>query len=230
MSSLKTRIMTVEDEEALSRVIRDLLSGADYDVVRFAEANSAIEWLKTGKADLILTDIGLPGISGMQFCKLLRENPATAGIPLIMLTAAGDERHKVEALKTGADDYVVKPFSAKELLARIESLLRRYRYRGEADRTLSTDSLTVNLDAGTVVFKNKKIELNLKEYALLVMFLRRKGRILPYSFIADEAWGDDSIATHDTIKVTMHRLRAKLGTLGSRIESVPGQGYRWRAT
>ncbi|MBI4803029.1 MAG: response regulator transcription factor [Elusimicrobia bacterium] len=230
MSLLKTRILTVEDDESLAKLILELMVAADYDGVHFSDANAAIEWLKTHKVDLILSDIGLPGLSGMQFCKLLKENVSTSSVPIIMLTAAGDEKHKVEALKTGADDYVVKPFSAAELLARIESLLRRYRYHGQMDRVLGEEPLTVNLDTGIVEVKKKKLDLNLKEYALLVMFLKRKGRILTYSFIADDVWGDDSIATKDTIKVTMHRLRAKLGELGSCIEAVPGQGYRWQET
>jgi DNA-binding response OmpR family regulator len=228
MGLLKTRILTVEDDQTLANLILEVLVEGNYDPVHFSEANAALEWLKSHKADLILSDIGLPGLSGIQFCKLLRENPVTASIPVIMLTALGDEKRKIEALKTGADDYVVKPFSTGELLARIESLLRRCRHDGQVDKVLGEESLTVNLDTGVVELKKKKLELNLKEYALLVMFLKRKGRILTYSFIADDVWGDDSIATRDTIKVTMHRLRSKLGTLGACIQAVPGQGYRWQ--
>jgi len=228
MVLLKTRILTVEDDENLAKLILELMVAGNYDPVHCSDANAALEWLKNHKADLILSDLGLPGLSGMQFCRLLKENPATSSIPIIMLTAAGDEKHKVEALKTGADDYVVKPFSAGELLARIESLLRRCRHNGQVDKVLGEEPLTVNLDTGIVELKTKKLDLNLKEYALLVMFLRRKGRILTYSFIADAVWGDDAIATRDTIKVTMHRLRTKLGALGSCIEAVPGQGYRWQ--
>ncbi|OGS49480.1 MAG: hypothetical protein A3J79_13350 [Elusimicrobia bacterium RIFOXYB2_FULL_62_6] len=227
MGLLKTRILTVEDEQHVANLIMELLVEAEYDPVHFSDANAALEWLKNHKADMILADIGLPGLSGMQFCKLLKEDPATAGVPVIMLTAIGDEKKKIEALKAGADDYVVKPFSTGELLARIESLLRRYRYGGQVDKVLAAGPLTINLDTGTVELKKKKLDLHQKEYALLVSFLKRKGRILTYSFIAEDVWGDDAIATRDTIKVTVHRLRSKLGLVGDCIESVPGQGYRW---
>ncbi len=228
MGLLKTRILTVEDDQPLANLILEVLVGGEYDPVHFSDANAALEWLKSHKADLILSDIGLPGLSGIQFCRLLRENPATASIPIIMLTAQGEEKRKIEALKTGADDYVVKPFSTGELLARIGSLLRRCNHDGQVDKVLGEEALTVNLDTGVVELKKKKVDLNLKEYALLVMFLKRKGRILTYAFIADDVWGDDSMATRDTIKVTMHRLRTKLGPLGACIEAVPGQGYRWK--
>jgi DNA-binding response OmpR family regulator len=228
MGLLKTRILTVEDEQHVANLIMELLVEAEYDPVHFSDANAALEWLKNHKADLILVDIGLPGLSGMQFCRLLRENPATAGVPVIMLTAIGDEKKKIEALKTGADDYVVKPFSPGELLARIEALLRRCLHDGQVDKVLTEQELTVDLDTGVAELKGKKLDLHPKEYALLVMFLKKKGRILSYSFIADDVWGDDSIATRDTIKVTIHRLRTKLGHLGERIEAVPAQGYRWQ--
>lgn len=227
MGLLKTRILTVEDEQHVANLIMELLVEAEYDPVHFSDANAALEWLKNHKADLILVDIGLPGLSGMQFCRLLRESPATAGVPVIMLTAVGDEKKKIEALKTGADDYVVKPFSSGELLARIESLLRRYRHDGQVGRVLQAGPLKVDLDAGVAELKRKKLDLHQKEFALLVTFLKRKGRILTYSFIAEDVWGDDSIATRDTIKVTVHRLRSKLGLIGECIEAVPGQGYKW---
>lgn len=227
MGLLKTRILTVEDEQHVANLIMELLVEAEYDPVHFSDANAALEWLKNHKADMILVDIGLPGLSGMQFCRLLKENEATSSVPIIMLTAIGDEKKKIEALKAGADDYVVKPFSPGELLARIESLLRRCRHDGQVDKILQAGPLKVDLDTGVVELKKKKLDLHQKEYAVLVMFLKRKGRILTYSFIAEDVWGDEAIATRDTIKVTVHRLRSKLGLIGDCIESVPGQGYKW---
>jgi len=127
---MKTLILIIEDDENISDLLGTLLGDSGYSVVQFLDANGALEWLKTHKADLILSDIGLPGISGIQFCCLVKAEPATATIPVIMLTSMGDELNKVTALKTGADDYVVKPFSNKELLARVEAVLRRYRHNG----------------------------------------------------------------------------------------------------
>lgn len=229
MTQTKLKLLIVEDEAEMGRLITELIEGAGYKAIHFYDANSAIEWLKCGSADLILTDLGLPGISGISFCRLLRENPATAAVPIIMLTATGDELHKVEALRTGADDYLVKPFSRKELLARIEALFRRCRGGGAAgaDRVLRSGPLTLDLDAGVVAINGKELSLNPKEYALLALFLRKPGHILTYSYFAESVWGEGVIATRDTIKVTVHRLREKLGRCGACVEAMPGQGYKW---
>ena len=227
MSLVKTKILMVEDDKNMAMVVAELLSEAGYSVTHFPNANKAIEWLKDNKVDLIISDIGLPGISGMQFCKFLKENPLTACIPVIMLTAVSDELHKVECFKLGADDYIVKPFSSKEFIARIEALLRRYRYMGQTNRIMRSGSLIIDFDTGDVFLKEEKIELNPKEYTLLTVLIEKKGRILTYSFLAADVWGFESIVTRDTIKVPVHRLREKLGKYGSNIEAVPGQGYKW---
>ena len=116
---LKTRVLFVEDDANFAAILGELLSGAGYEVVHFLNANGAVEWLKTGEPELIITDICLPGISGVHFCGILKNEPKTSAIPIIVLSAMGDEPHKVEALHAGADDYVVKPFSSQEFLARV---------------------------------------------------------------------------------------------------------------
>ena len=227
-NALKMKLLIVEDDLGMAGFISDFLAAAGYDVLCFTEANSALEWLKQGTADMILTDLMLPGISGISFCRLLKENPATAPIPVIMLSAAGDEPSKLEALRTGVDDYLVKPFSTRELLARIEALFRRCRGGGrELSGLLRSGPIRMDLDSGTAGIDGKELRLNPKEYALLAQFLKKPGRILPYSFLAESVWGDGVLATRDTIKVTVHRLKEKLGRLGGNIEAMPGQGYKW---
>lgn len=224
----KNRILSVEDDPVMAAMIFTLLDGAGYEVAHFTEANSALEWLKSNSVDLVITDIGLPGISGIQFCKFLRSDPATASLPVIMLTAMDDERHKVGSLKTGADDYVVKPFSNPELLARVEALLRRCYHSGRTDKVLADGPLSVDDDAGEVFLDGEQVSLVPKEYALLVLFLRNRGHILSFDSIAEHVWGRDVIATRDTIKVTVSRLRLKLGDYGAaHIEPVTGTGYKW---
>ncbi|MFA6435075.1 MAG: response regulator transcription factor [Elusimicrobiales bacterium] len=227
MSTTKPKVLVVEDDAMAAHAVVTLLSDNGYETAHFYEANAALEWLKTHKVELVISDLSLPGITGMQFCKLLKENPLTVDLPVIMLTGMADEAHKVEGLKTGADDYIVKPLPGKEFMARVEALLRRCQHQGHTDRAITSGDLSVNLDTGDVSLKKKPIELNPKEYALLVMFLKKSGRILTYGYIAEEVWGLESVATKDTIKVTIHRLREKLGAYGDCVEPVPGQGYKW---
>jgi DNA-binding response OmpR family regulator len=227
MTTSKATILIVEDDESISTLVGNLLAGAGYSPITFTNANSALEWIKDHKPELIISDIGLPGISGVQFCKILKDAPVTSAIPLIMLTSLRDEFHKVQSLKTGADDYIEKPCSSNELLARIEALLRRCYHQGRTDKLLVSGGLSLNFDTGNLTIDGEKTALLPKEFSLLAMFLRREERILEYAFIAETVWGLNAIATRDTIKVTIHRLKSKLGRYADCIEPVAGLGYKW---
>lgn len=227
MMQLKTLVLLVEDDNNFAALVFEVLTEAGYDAVHYTDANSAVEWLKRHKPDLVITDIGLPGISGIHLCRILKSEPATESIPIIVLSALGDESHKVEALRAGADDYLVKPFSGLELQARIEALLRRTCHGGKVGRVLCSGTLSMDLDAGQVLQEGRRLSLLPKEYALLAYFLSKRGHILSFRDIECSVWGLDSMATKETIKVTIHRLRGKLGEYGSCIESVPSFGYRW---
>ena len=225
---LMTRVLIVEDDKKTAKFVADLLEAGGYQVHSLPEAGAALEWLKAHAVEMIVSDVMMPGLDGMQFCRLLKENPATASLPVLMLTSLKDEAHKVAGLRTGADDYLTKPFSVREFLARVEALLRRSRHDGRLERRLVCGDVAVDLDRGEVSVSGEPVRLLPKEYALLVRLLRSAGRILTFNFLADEVWGPDAIATRETIKVTVHRLRAKLGQAGDRIEAVPGQGYKWK--
>ncbi|OGR83158.1 MAG: hypothetical protein A3J74_05085 [Elusimicrobia bacterium RIFCSPHIGHO2_02_FULL_57_9] len=224
---MKAKILLVEDDRNTAEITRDCLEDAGHCVICCKEAGRALEWLKTNAADLLISDINLPGISGIKFCEMVRQNESTATIPILMLTVLDDESHKVESFKTGADDYLVKPFSLKELAARVEAMLRRQRFQGRVDRALKAKDIEVNMDSLEVLVKGGKVKLLPKEFDLLVLFLSRQGRVLTHQFIADSIWGYDQIATRQTIKVWVHRLRKKLGSLGRRIQSSMGKGYKW---
>lgn len=211
----------------IAGMLLDVLSEYAYEGIHFYDANSALEWLKTNDVDLLISDIGLPGISGLQFCSLVRTTERIASLPILMLTSRDDEYHKVTALRTGADDYMVKPFSNNELIARIESLLRRCRPVAAAARTLRSGGLELNLDTGDVFVDKVPARLLPKEYALLELFLSRKDQVHTWETIRDKAWGLEAAATRDTIKVTVHRLKSKLGKYGECVEPVTGFGYRW---
>lgn len=227
MAEFKNIVLTVDDDTNICELLAIILQESGYDVVQFCDASSALEWLKTHKPALIISDITMPGLSGTQFCQLLKKDPALSAIPVIMLTSFGDERHKVDALQTGADDYLVKPFSNAELTARVEALLRRCYHRGGVNRVLVSGSLVLDLDTGDVLAGRKKVELLPKEFSLLSTFLSHKGRILSYSFLAEAVWGLDAIATKATIKVPIHRLKSKLGEYAGHIKPALGLGYKW---
>ena len=220
-------ILIVEDDGNIAELLGSLLAESGYETVHFYDANGAVEWIKGYKPQLIISDIGLPGISGTQFCSILKRNPATASIPIIMLTSWKDETHKVESLKTGADDYITKPFSNNELLARVEALLRRCYFAGRTDRLLTSGALTINADTGAASLAGKMLDLLPKELAILCMFLTHKEKILSYMFIRETVWGMDAVATKNTMKVTIHRLKSKLGRCAGCIQPVIGHGYKW---
>jgi len=227
VATSNTLVLIVEDDENLAGLVAEMLRGAGSDTVHFPDANGAVEWLKSHKPELILTDIGLPGISGVQLCDILKAGAATAEIPIIVISGRGSEAHKVEALRAGVDDYLVKPFSGRELLARIEALLRRTRYGGRTGRLLASGGLVLDLDSRRATIAGARLRLLPKEYDLLALFLKRKECVLPFFEIAEAVWGCDAFAARTTIKATAHRLRSKLGGYAACIEPVPGLGYMW---
>ncbi len=219
--------MLVDDDEGLSRLVAEVLAGEGYDTVCFSDAAGALEWLKEHKPELIISDIRLPGISGVKFCGLLKADLRFSHIPVLMLSALREERYKVDAFKAGAEDYVVKPFSSRELLARLEALLRRTYHNGGCRRELVSGGLALDLDAGQAAVAGRKLALLPKECALLTLFLKKRGHVLSFSTIREFVWGLESVTVRATIKVTVSRLRRKLGAYGTRIDAVPGAGYRW---
>lgn len=224
---MKAKILLVEDDRIVAELAKDCLVEFGYSVIYCKEAGLALDWLKANSADLLITDLNLPGIPGMKLCEMVRRNQKTATMPIIMLTAMGDENHKVEGLKAGADDYVVKPFSPRELGARVEALLRRYQHRGRMGRKLADRDVEVDLDHQRASIKSRELKLLPKEFDLLALFLQKQGHILTYQFIADSIWGYDNVATRQTMRVWIHHLRKKLGPLGVRIQPVTGKGYKW---
>lgn len=227
METPPARIVVVEDDPILAEMLTALLGEAGYETRHFAEASPAFDWIKTSGADLLVTDIGLPGISGTHLCSLIRENPRTAALPVLMLTSHGGEEQKVSALRLGADDYMVKPASQDEFLARVEALLRRSRYNGCAFGVLRSGGVEIRAEYGEVRVDSALVRLLPKEYDLLLMLVRHAGRILSWDLLRDNVWGQDAVATRDTIKVTVYRLKVRLGRRGAYVQAVPGMGYRW---
>lgn len=222
------RILVVEDEESLAEAISFLLSKEGFDVAIAADGPSAIELFDKGGADLILLDLMLPGLSGTEVCRQIRSKSA---VPIIMLTAKDSEIDKVVGLEIGADDYVTKPYSSRELIARIRAVLRR----GEmVDSSLDTGVLSVgpvHLDADRHIISvnGQQVSLPLKEFELLEFLMRNAGRVLTRMQLIDRVWGSDYVGDTKTLDVHIKRLRAKVEVDPANpelIQTVRGMGYK----
>lgn len=223
-----SRILVVEDEESLAEAISFLLSKEGFDVEIASTGTAAVELFEKTGADLILLDLMLPGLSGIEVCRQIRSK---SPVPIIMLTAKDSEIDKVVGLELGADDYVTKPYSSRELIARIRAVLRR----GEmADSTIESGILTVgpvrlDIDRHTISVNGLPISLPLKEFELLEFLMRNAGRVLTRMQLIDRVWGSDYVGDTKTLDVHIKRLRAKIENDPANpelIQTVRGMGYK----
>ena len=220
-------ILIVDDDAHLAELIGAALKKAGYRTHQEGSADATFSYLKTATPDLLLLDVRLPGISGLKLLEILKQEPATAGVPVIMMTTEGGTENKVRGLMAGADDYIVKPFDMPELLARVVALLRRAQGGGKPQNLLEADGIRVDLDRREVSVTEKRVVLTAGEFDLLALFLRRKGHVMTYENLRESlAQGSKDLTTGD-IHGYMKRLRSKLGTAGERIETIYGTGYRF---
>mgnify|MGYP003335555722 FL=1 len=224
-----TRILVVEDEKSFSEPLAFLLGKEGYEVEVAADGNEAIAKFDKSGADLVLLDLMLPGISGTEVCKQIR---VTSNVPIIMLTAKDDEVDKVVGLELGADDYVTKPYSSRELLARVRAVLRR---NGDiagdnlVTTTVQVGPLKLDADRHLVTFKGEQIMLPLKEFELLEFLMRNAGRVLTRVQIIDRIWGSDYVGDTKTLDVHIKRLRSKFESDPANpelIQTIRGLGYK----
>ena len=228
MGAKTVNVLIVDDEPAIRDMVRFALNKADFDVVGAEDGRSALNTISDRKPDIILMDWMMPGISGIELTRRLRREPVTADIPIIMLTARITEDDKVAGLGAGCDDYVVKPFSPRELIARIKAVLRRTSVADEQGRIeageLVLDTLSRKVSAGSV-----EIRLGPTEYRLLEFFMSRPGRAYNRSQILDHVWGTNVFLEERTVDVHIRRLRKALGAFGYDrfVQTVHGTGYRF---
>ena len=225
-----TRVLVVEDEESFSDALSFMLRREGYEVGVAADGAAALEEFDRHGADLILLDLMLPGISGTEVCRTLRQKSA---VPIIMVTAKDGEVDKVVGLELGADDYVTKPFSSRELVARIRAVLRR---RGEPEEmlpsTLEAGPVRIDVDRHVVAVRGQTIAMPLKEFDLLELLVRNAGRVLTRGQIIDRVWGSDYVGDTKTLDVHVKRLRAKIEVdprNPTLILTVRGLGYKYEA-
>ncbi len=223
---MPARILIVEDEEPLTVLLRYNLEAAGYLVDSAARGDEAELKLRESMPDLVVLDWMLPGVSGIELCRRLRAQPATAELPIIMLTARGEENERVRGLATGADDYIVKPFSVPELLARTAALLRRSKPERVA-AFLSAGDIRLDRERRRVFRGEREIELGPTEFRLLVYLIQSPGRVFSRQQLLDAVWGNDIYIDERTVDVHVGRLRKALrrGSESDPIRTVRGSGY-----
>lgn len=225
----KGKILLIEDDDDIGELVKHNLTREGYRVERASSGELGFTMSRTFKPDLILLDLMLPGIDGLEICKMLKNDMTTTDIPIIMLTAKGEEADVVTGLELGADDYITKPFSVRELLARVKAVLRRKADRGtEEMQAVRLDELEINPGKFEVLVKGKRVELTRGEFRLLHLLAGRPGWVFSRSKIIEEVKGEDYPVTERSVDVQIVNLRKKLGPLGKRIETVRGVGYRFK--
>jgi two-component system phosphate regulon response regulator PhoB len=226
MNGQTAQILIVEDEEPLSLLLRYNLEADGYSVETVARGDDADTWLREKLPDLVVLDWMLPGLSGIELCRRLRARQETKSLPIIMLTARGEESERVRGLATGADDYVVKPFSVPELLARVRALLRRSKPERMAD-TLTLGEIELDRVKKRVSRGGRDINLGPTEYRLLEYLMERPGRVFTREQLLDGVWGSDVYIDERTVDVHVGRLRKALnrGRDIDPIRTVRGSGY-----
>ena len=228
MPTSKETILVIEDEKNIVELVKYNLSEAGFQVLTASRGDVGLELAIKQKPDLVLLDLMLPEIGGLEICKTLRQNEKTAHIPIIMVTAKGQEADKVVGLEIGADDYVTKPFSPRELVARVRALIRRVKEK-PVNKVYKIGSLHIDTAKHEVLVKEKPVELTSKEYDLLKVLIEAKGRVLSRDFLLDKVWGYDQSLQIETRTVDMHigQLRKKIKLEAERIITIKNVGYRF---
>ncbi|MFA7323397.1 MAG: response regulator transcription factor [Candidatus Nanopelagicales bacterium] len=224
-----TKVLIVEDEESFSDALTFMLKREGYEVEVAADGNKALEIFDRNGADLLLLDLMLPGLSGTEVCKHIR---AKSAVPIIMLSAKDGEVDKVVGLELGADDYITKPFSSRELLARVRAVLRRH---GDVDDLLPTvieeGPVRIDIDRHVVTVRGQQMTMPLKEFDLLEFLVRNAGRVMTRTQLIDRIWGADYVGDTKTLDVHVKRLRTKIEVDPAHpvhLLTVRGLGYRFQ--
>jgi len=220
-----SRVLIVEDDKDIADLIAHYLRKAGHAVETLGSGALVMPRVSSARPDLIVLDLMLPGMDGMQVCAALRHEPATAAIPIIMLTARGDEGDRIAGLELGADDYVTKPFSPKELVARVGALLRRVQRSAPGD-ILKYGTVTIDIARHTVAVDAVEVRLTAKEFLLLQYLVEHRGRVLSRDVLLTDVWGYQYTGGTRTVDVHIRRLREKLPLLGEAIITVTQFGYK----
>lgn len=226
---MKPKILIVDDEPDALEILGFKLKEAGWAPLLAPDGARALALARDERPALIVLDLMLPEIDGFEVCKLLRRDPATAGIPIIMLTARAAEMDRVIGLELGADDYVTKPFSPRELVLRIKKLLARVKAAEEPIAVLRLGELEIDGPRHVVKIDGAEVSLTATEFKLLELLARRRGRVQSRDRLLQDVWGYDNPIDSRTVDTHMRRLREKIGTVADQLETVRGVGYRFKA-
>lgn len=224
----KEKILVVDDEEDLLELARYTLSREGYDVLCASKGEEGLNAAKKGIPDLIILDLMLPGIDGLDVARALKNDNSTKNIPIIMLTARGEEADIVTGLELGADDYITKPFSPRIMIARMRAVLRRKNKADDDTDTVEMHGIVIHTGRHEVLVDNNPVPLTFTEFGILQFLVKRPGWVFTRSQIVDAVKGDDYFVTDRSVDVQIVGLRKKLGGAGKYIETVRGVGYRFK--
>jgi two-component system phosphate regulon response regulator PhoB len=221
-------ILIIEDEKDIVDLIEYHLKQSGFSVMSALDGPTGLERARKKSPSLIILDLMLPGMDGKDICRSLKSNPLTQSIPVLMLTAKAEETDRLIGFELGADDYVTKPFSPKELVLRVKAILRRKGIDQEGEKIIRIADLLIDIDRHQVSIKKNPIRLTSTEFKLLVELASKRGRVLTREHLLDRVWGYTYEGYARTVDTHVRRLREKLGPLGDSIETIRGVGYRFR--
>ena len=223
----KIKILVVDDESRMRKLVRDFLVREDYEVLEAGDGEAALDiFYQEKNIALIILDVMMPKMNGWDVCREIRE---TSKVPIIMLTAKGDEEDELTGFELGVDEYISKPFSPKILVARVSAILRRSGKAPEEGKLLSIGGIVIDQTAHTVTVDGRQIELSFKEFELLTYFMENEGIALPREKILNHVWNYDYFGDARTIDTHVKKLRAKIGEKGDYIKTIWGMGYKFEA-
>jgi DNA-binding response OmpR family regulator len=224
---VKPKILVVDDEPEAIELIEFNLEQAGFDVISAADGAEALKKARASLPALIVLDLMMPEVDGLEVCKILRRDPATSGIPIVMLTAKAAELDRILGLELGADDYITKPFSPRELVLRIKNILQRGREGAQDAEVLKFGALVIDTPRHQVNWRGKPIELTATEFRLLSLLAQRRGRVQSRDQLLRDVWEYNSLIDTRTVDTHMRRLREKMGPAAKYLDTVRGVGYRF---
>jgi two-component system phosphate regulon response regulator PhoB len=225
---VKAKILVVDDDPDIRRLVQYNLEKEGYQAITASDGEQALRLVASEMPQLVILDLMLPDMDGLEFCRKMKQDEPTSGIPIIMLTAKGEEVDRVVGFELGAEDYITKPFSPRELVLRVKAILKRAAPREEPARKLSLGDLSIDLDRHQVWLEGKEILLTHTEFKLLSTLVSRKGRVQTRDRLLADVWNYESDVDSRTVDTHIKRLRSKLGKWGEAIETVRSLGYRLR--
>jgi len=225
-----SRILVIEDERDIRQVLDYNLRIAGHEVISAERGREGLAMFREQRPDLVLLDLMLPDVSGTEVCRAIKDDPASRATPVILLTARGEEIDRVVGFELGADDYVTKPFSVRELILRIRAVLRRSESRPAEANVVAFGNLRIDRDAHRVWVDGEEVELTALEFKLLVTLYDRRNRVQSRGALLDHVWGMDTKISTRTVDAHVKRLREKMGAARDYIETVRGVGYRFAET